>query len=67
MSALILFQVLLDTKANTHLLQNRLHSHLSNILEYTIAFSLLGFYLIFAYDLRNYKMAYVSKKSIEWL
>lgn len=59
-SVLILFQVLLDTKAaNNSLFEERLHSHLSNVLEYTIAFSLLGFFLIFAYDLRKFKMAHV--------
>ncbi len=61
-SLLILFQAFLDSKANEHMFQNRLHSHLSNILEYTIAFSLLFFFLIIAYDLRKFKMAYVEKK-----
>lgn len=62
-SGLILIQVYLDTTANEDfIMQHRLHSKLANILEYTIAFSLLGFFLIFAYDLRNFKMAYVEKK-----
>lgn len=39
--------------------ENRLHSKLSNILEYTISFSILGFFLLFAYDLRKYQLAYV--------
>jgi hypothetical protein len=65
-SLLILYQVILDTKAGNsfpNLFNERVHdSKLSNILEYTIAFSLLGFFLIFAYDLRGFKMAYIRGK-----
>ncbi len=59
LSFLIVIQVYLDTKAHGLTIMHRLHSHLSNILEYTLAFSLLGFFLINAYDLRSYKLAYV--------
>lgn len=65
MSGLILYQVILDSHAGNkfiQLFQERLHSKLSNILEYTIAFSLLGFFLIFAYDVRKFKLAYICEK-----
>lgn len=63
LSLLILFQVYLDsTTGEKGLLMHNLPSKLANILEYTIAFSILGFFPLFAYDLRNFKMVYVSKK-----
>ena len=63
LSILILIQVVMDANAHEEdFLQHRVRSNLSNILEYTLAFSLLAFFLLFAYDLRKFKMAYTYKK-----
>lgn len=37
-------------------------SDTGNILQYTITFSLLGFFLVWAWDLRKYKLGYVYQK-----
>ena len=62
LSVLIIIQDYLDTTTNDRLFQHVLHSKLANILEYTLAFSILGFFPLLANDLKKFKMAYVSKR-----
>ena len=61
LSVLILIQIILDSTAQTWISVENKPSRLSNALEYTIAFSVFGFFLIMAFDLRGFKMMHRSK------
>lgn len=56
MSFLIVFQIILDIQAGIHDIKP-----LSNTLEYTIAFSILAFFLIYRHDLKDFSLVYHSK------
>lgn len=61
LSLLLVFQVALQilyASENT----DRLNNTIGNILEYTITFSILSFFLVWGWDLRKYKMGYIYKK-----
>ncbi len=63
LSGLLAFQLYLEffKASGLFTLDN---SDLSHILEYTLAFSLLGYILVMAYDLKDFKMAYRCVKQL---
>jgi hypothetical protein len=61
-SILLLIQAYLYSLTAEIANEQGLPSHLGNILEYTLSFTILGFVLILGYDVRGLKMGYVLRK-----
>lgn len=64
LSVAILFQALLDSTAVVESDRSLGGSRLSNALEYTIAFSTFGFFLMMVLDMKDFKLLYREKRQL---